>query len=117
MVKAGDCIRVQTRTLEDVFGVCYYEILETGLPAPEKERQGEMDGVKALMLGGSGPAAREGLTIIDSQHKIGGEIAAGIIEVMDKERALRLLNATPKQNKAPGEGVERPPTGVVEIDG
>jgi len=116
MLKVGDCIRVQTRTLEDVFGVCYYEIVETGLRAPEKGREDQNDGVKAVMLGGSGPSAREGITIIDSQHKIGGEIAAGIIEVMDKERAVRLLRATPKQDAVPGEGASRPPTGVVEID-
>ena len=117
MLKVGDCLRVQTRTLEDVFGVCYYEIVETGLQAPEKGREKEKDGLKAVMLGGSGPAAREGMTIIDSQFKIGGEIASGIIEVMDKEQALRLLRATPKQKpNIPGEGVSRPATGVVEID-
>jgi hypothetical protein len=117
MIKVGDCLRVQTKTLEDVFGVCYYEVVETGLQAPEKGRQDQKDGIKAVMLGGSGPSAREGLTIIDSQFKIGGEIAAGIIEVMDKEQALRLLRATPKQRpEVLGENTARPPTGVVEID-
>ena len=104
MLKVGDCLRVQTKTLEDVFGVCYYEIVETGLQAPEKGREDQTDGVKAVMLGGTGPAAREGMTIIDSQFKIGGEIAAGIIEVMDKKRALMLLRGSPKQTpQIPGE--------------
>jgi len=115
MLKKGDCIRVQTKTKDDVFGVCYYEILEVGLRAPEKGREDQMDGLKARMLGGSGPAAREGMTIIDSQFKIATEIASGIIEVMDKEQAMRLLTATPKR-AVPGEGVPRPATGVVEMD-
>lgn len=114
-VKVGDCIRVQTTTLQDVFGVCYYEILEIDLPAPEAHRQGQMDGVKARMLGGSGPSAREGVVIHDSQEKIGSEVASGIIEVMSKEKAEMLLRATPKSNPSVGE-VGRPPTGVVEMD-
>jgi hypothetical protein len=117
MLKVGDCIRVQTRTLQDVFGVCYYEIVETGLRAPEKGREKEMDGLKAVMLGGSGPSAREGIVIVDSQAKIASEIAMGIIEVTDKERAMRLLRATPKQKQGvPGEGIPRPATGVMEVD-
>jgi len=117
MVKVGDCIRVQTKTLKDVFGVCYYEIIKTGLQAPEKGREDQMDGVEARMLGGSGPSAREGIVIRDSQLKIGSEIAQGIIEVMDKPTALKLLAETNKRKPSvPGEGVARPPTGVVEID-
>ena len=117
MLKAGDCIRVQTKTLQDVFGVCFYEIMEAGIMAPEKGREKEMDGIKARMLGGSGPSAREGLIIIDSQFKIDKEIASGIIEVMGKEQAKRLLQVTPKRKSGvPGEGSARPSTGVMEID-
>ena len=115
MLKVGDCIRVQTKTQNDVFGVCYYEIMEVGLPAPEKERAGEMDGIKARMMGGSGPSAREGLVIHDSQFKIGGEITSGIVEVMSRQQAEKLLRATPQKN-IPGEGGARPSTGVMEID-
>lgn len=114
-VEVGNCIRVQTKTLNDVFGVCYYEILETGLPAPEAHRRGCMDGVKARMMGGSGPSAREGLIIHDSQDKIGSEIKSGIIEVMSKEKAELLLSAIEKNNLSTVDGV-RPPAGVMEID-
>ena len=115
MLKVGDCIRVQTRTREDVLGVCYYEIIATGLKSPEPGREKAMDGIKARMLGGSGPAAREGMEIIDSQFKIGSEIASGITEVMDKAQADKLLSDTPKPGPNGGHGV-RPGTGVVEMD-
>lgn len=116
MLKVGDCIRVQTRTLQDVFGVCYYEIVEVGLKSPEKGRE-EMDGVKAKMLGGSGPSARPGFLILDSQFKIGSEIASGVTEILSKDAALKLLKATPQHKVVvPGEGGSRPATGVMEID-
>lgn len=114
MLKVGDCLRVQTKTLQDVFGVCYYEIEETNIEAPEPDRKGEMDGIKARMLGGSGPSAREGIVIHDSQHRIDIDIAAGIIEVMDKDKAMALLSDTPKPTGV-GE-IARPATGVVEMD-
>ena len=113
MVNKGDCIRVQTKTLEDVFGVCFYEITETGIASPEPGR----DGVRAIMLGGSGPSARPGIEIIDSQMKIAQDIATGITEVMGKEQAQTLLRTMPKQTPSgvPGEG-GRPATGVMELD-
>jgi hypothetical protein len=117
MIEVGQCIRVQTKTLQDVFGVCYYEIMETGLQAPEKERKDQMDGIKCRMLGGSGPSAREGMVIHDSWYKMSGEIASGIIEIMSKEQAMKLLNATPRSNpQAPESGGNRPATGIVELD-
>lgn len=117
MVKAGECLRVQTKTLEDVFGVCFYEVIETGLKAPEPGREKEMDGVKVMMLGGTGPSARAGIALIDSQKKIAEDIATGITEVMSKEQAQTLLSAAPKQSPGgvPGEQA-RPATGVLEMD-
>jgi hypothetical protein len=116
MLKVGQCIRVQTKTQHDVFGVCFYEILEAGIPAPEQGRESENDGIKAIMLGGTGPSARTGLIIHDSWHKISREIASGIIEVMDKSLASKLLSSTPKTGIAPEAGIKRPNTGVVEMD-
>lgn len=115
-MKVGDCMRVQTKTLNDVFGVCYYEIEAMGLKAPEAGREEAMDGVKAVMLGGSGPAARQGMTIIDSEKRINEDIAAGIIEMMPREQAEKLLRATPKQTSKTVGDTPRPPTGVVEMD-
>lgn len=119
MLNTGDCIKVKTRVKNDTFGTCFYEILETGLPAPEKGRENETDGVKAMMLGGSGPAAREGLTVIDSQWNIGREIIEGIVEVLpSKQAALKELAVQPKASLQLGvdSDAPRPSTGVMEID-
>ena len=59
MLEKGTVIRVQTRTKEDVFGDVMWEIVETGLSSPEAGRKGK-DGVKCVMLGGTGPSARKG---------------------------------------------------------
>lgn len=117
MLEVGQCIRVQTRTLQDVFGICFYEILEVGIKSPEPGREKEMDGIKALMLGGSGPSARPGIVLHDSWMKISAEIRSGIIEIMSKEVADKLLASTPKQVPTGGTPDEtpRPNTGVVEL--
>jgi hypothetical protein len=115
-LKVGDCIRVQTKTRDDVFGVCFYEILETEIKPPERGREKETDGIKAVMLGGSGPAAREGVVIYDSWLKISQEIKSGIVEVMSKGMAEKLLADTPKSSQKPGDHVARPSTGVMELD-
>jgi len=88
MLEKGTLIRVQTRTKEDVFGDCMYEVVETGLDAPEPERKaaGIKDGVKCVMLGGSGPAARKGFVVIDSDEAIRRNIAEGITEVIPPEK-------------------------------
>jgi len=115
MVKVGDCLKVVTTTKLDVFGTCFYEVVETGLPSPEKGRN-EDDGIKCIMLGGSGPAARQGLTVHDSQMKVGIEVKNGTTEVISKEEAsAQMTGAHQLPGKAPGDGVPRPGTGVVEI--
>lgn len=119
MLNVGNCIKVKTQTNDDTFGTCFYEIVATGLPAPEKGREKEMDGIKALMLGGSGPAAREGITVYDSQWKLEMQISEGIVEVLpNKQAALKMIAQQPKSNAGtPFDGATpRPPTGVMEID-
>lgn len=118
MLEVGQCIRVQTKTLQDVFGICFYEVLEVGMQAPEKGREKEKDGIKFIMLGGSGPSARPGIVIHDSWHKVNAEIKSGIVEVMNKEQAERLLKSTPKQVPTGGsvDDTPRPSTGVMEMD-
>ena len=116
MLEVGDCLKAETKTTGDTFGTCFYEVLETGLPAPEKGRENETDGIKCVMLGGSGPAARKGLTLIDSQWKISLEIQQGIIEVLSKEVAIKALDEQPKTASSIENDTPRPATGVIEID-
>ena len=117
MVNVGDCLKVKTTTKDDVFGTCYYEVLETGMPSPERGRN-DNDGIKCIMLGGSGPAAHSGLVIHDSQMKVGNEVKNGTTQVISKEQALTFisLGATQLPGKAPGDGTMRPATGVIEME-
>jgi len=117
MVNKGDCLKVKTTTKDDVFGTCYYEVVEVGLPSPEKGRK-ENDGIKCVMLGGTGPSAWAGRIVHDSQMKVGMEIANGTTEVLSKQSAMGILNGGLKKRidkNAPGEGVRRPSTGCVEM--
>lgn len=78
MIEKGALLRCQTKTRGDVFGDVLWEVVETGLPAPEADRKGQTDGIKCVMLGGSGPRARTGLTVIDSEWHVKQDIAMGI---------------------------------------
>jgi len=117
MLKPGDCLRVQTKTQDDVFGTVIYRVEEVGLPPPERERReaGAMDGVKCTMMGGSGPAARPGLTIMDSTKAISRNVKAGITDIISAEEAERCVAQLSKS----GGGVDgrgQSSTGVVEVD-
>ena len=113
MVEKGQCLKVKTTTLEDVFGTCYYEVTETGLPHP---KDGGSDGMRCVMIGGSGPAARPGYEVVDFQEKVAQDIAAGTTSVITKEQALAMMEGSkvlPQQ--APGDGVSHQGTGCLEI--
>ena len=111
MLNKGDFLKVTTKTLHDVFGICYYEVFEVGLKAPEKGREEVMDGVKCVMIGGSGPAARLGFVVIDSQMKIAEDIARGVTEIVSKDKVNSLVTmhkGTGISPNVPGEGKPRP---------
>jgi len=91
MLKKGTIIRVQTRTKEDVFGDVLWEITETGLQAPEAHRKGEKDGVECVMLGGTGPSARKGYVVMDSEDAIRRNIVEGITEIIPSEKCDEVL--------------------------
>jgi hypothetical protein len=114
MIKAGDCLKVKTKTKDDVFGTCVYEVLETGLQAPEQGREKEKDGVLCRMISGSGPAARAGMEVTDSEWKIGIDIQQGVTEVLSRSQADLLIRKQ-ANSSVPGEGVSRPATGCVEL--
>ena len=94
MLEQGTMIRVQTRTKNDVFGDCIYEIAETGLPSPEKERRdaGKKDGVRCVMLGGDGPSARKGFIVIDSMEAIKRNISEGITEIISPDKCKEIVS-------------------------
>ena len=91
MIGKGTLLKVRTTTLQDIFGEVLYEITEVGLPAPEKERAGQMDGLKCVMLGGTGPRARKGYVVFDSEFGIQGNIASGITVIVSSEQRDEIL--------------------------
>ena len=118
MLTKGMLLRVQTKTKEDVFGDCLYEILEVGITMknPGNPNQTVKDGVKCVMLGGSGPAARKGLTIMDTAGKIESDIRTGITEVVSEAKRAEIVGYYEDKAK---DGTPRRVTGaagVVDFD-
>jgi hypothetical protein len=118
----GTLLKVKTKTFQDVCGECLYEVVATGLPAPEKERKaaGIMDGVKCVMLGGSGPAARTGWSVIDSEAAIQRNIKEGMTVIVPSEQRDSLIARYAGGSKKGKNGdsirsVKHGGTGVVEM--
>jgi hypothetical protein len=82
MITKGMLLRCKTTTKNDSFGTVLWEVVETDLQAPEKGRETVNDGVRVVMLGGSGRSARAGLTVIDSEDHILRDIKAGITTIV-----------------------------------
>jgi hypothetical protein len=109
MFAKGTLLKVRTRTVGDVFGEVVWEIVETGLPAPEPHRRGISDGVRCVMLGGTGPSARKGYPVVDSEDTIRRNIAEGITEVVPPEKRQAMIdyyNAQDGKPKRVGSGIE-----------
>lgn len=64
--KVGQEIRINTKTVSDAFGAVYYRV--TGVN--QKTADGVNDGVSLYMLGGTGPAAREGMTFDETERSL-----------------------------------------------
>jgi len=96
-MEKGTLLKTKTKTLNDVFGEVVWEVVETGLPAPEKERKGQMDGVRCEMVGGTGPSARAGFQVLDSEARIMDDIASGVTNVVPVSERERVLNMFRKQ--------------------
>jgi len=119
MLKKGTLIRVQTRTKEDIFGDCLYEILETGITMqnPANQEETVTDGVRCVMLGGSGPAAREGYEVMDRESTIERNIREGITEVVPPEKRDEIVDYYKDRAKdGTRRRVEHGGTGVVEME-
>lgn len=93
MLTKGTLIRVQTKTKNDVFGDCLYEIVEVGITManPSNMVQTVKDGVKCVMLGGSGPSARKGYTVMDTASNIEANIRTGITEVIAPQKKAEIV--------------------------
>lgn len=86
MLTKGMLIKVKTRTKDDVFGEVVWEVVEVGLSAPEPHRRNLKDGVRCIMLGGTGPSARKGFMVLDSEDAIRRNIDEGITEIIPFEK-------------------------------
>jgi len=118
-LEIGMLLRVQTKTKEDMFGDCLWQIEEVGLAIQKPGNPEEIvnEGVKCLLLGGSGPSAQSGRTVVDSELKIQSEIRSGISEIVsDAQKAgiVAFYNGKPKPGspKPVGHGG----TGVVDFN-
>ena len=116
-IEKGTLLRVQTTTKEDVFGECLYLVTAIGLATADTPATGISDGVTCEMLGGSGPAARKGFTVQDSEASILKNINEGVTSVVPAEQRDAIVakyddqakDGTPRQVKHGG-------AGVVEMD-
>ena len=84
MLNVGDYIKVKTQTKDDVFGECVYKVVKTGLKCPECKGD---DAIHFVMIGGTGPSACAGRTIVDCPQKIGREMQKGITVVLSPAQA------------------------------
>jgi len=112
MIEKGMFLRCKTNTKNDLFGTVFWEVQETGLKAPELERADQKDGVKVIMLGGSGPSARAGMVCIDSEWHIQRDISAGITQLFSadqREEVFAQMTRVPKVclGSNPAEAKER----------
>ena len=117
MIEKGTVLRCKTKTFGDTFGVVLWEVVETGLQAPEKGRENQKDGVKVVMLGGSGASARSGMTLTDSEAHIQQDIDAGITTIVPADKRDAMLLSIKKTVKSAGVGnmLKHGGTGVIEV--
>jgi hypothetical protein len=84
MLKVGDCIRVKTKTLNDLFGEVVYRVEEVGLPCVDCKKN---DAIRFVMLGGSGPSARAGYPITDCFQRVRREVSTGVTQILNQQQA------------------------------
>lgn len=115
MIEKGTILRCKTTTKNDMFGTVVWEVVEIGLQAPEKDRRDTCrDGVKVILLSGTGPSARPGMTLIDSEWHILEDIKAGVTQIIppaQKDAVLEKCQRKPTSAGMPRHGG----TGVIEV--
>jgi len=113
MIKTGVYFKAKTTTKDDVFGDCIWRVVEDGLMPPEEERrEAHSDGVKCILIGGTGPAARlkRGLSLRDSVWKINIDISNGTTEIISESEGKKFEEYYGDDSKpnqiAGGSGIE-----------
>lgn len=119
-IEVGTLLRTKTRTLENTFGEVLWEVKRTGLPSPEPERKGQMDGVRCVIVSGTGKSARPGFEVQDSEWQILQDEASGITKIFPASEKQRLVGELSKSvggvsNVSSIEGTGRSPTGAIEV--
>lgn len=100
-LNVGTYIKVKTRfgfnknENESPFGTCVWQIVETGFDCPEswRHKDGEsppQDGIKCVLIGGTGESARAGYTVFDSVMSVEKNIQEGITEIISESEAKRI---------------------------
>ena len=133
-IQKGTYIRVNTKPSpgqhkdETPFGTCVWQILEMGLECPEPFRKKDaagndlpadkipMDGVKCVMIGGSGPSARAGYTVIDSLMQINHNIKEGITSIVPEADVKRIESQLVKIGEAAQSATQGGAAGCLEVD-
>jgi len=95
MIKPGQYMLVRTHTVNDIFGEVVYRCDEVGLPPPPN---GKTAGIKFTMIGGTGPSARKGVVIIDTEANIAADFKSGISKIIPEDIALKF--GEPKDPKS-----------------
>lgn len=106
MITKGMLLKAKTKTAGDVYGDVTWEVAEVGVST----KRGA-DGVKLVMLGGTGSSARKGVTIIDTESHILAQMASGVVSIVPESRkaSIEAFYADKKSD-----GSRRPAGGCVE---
>ena len=89
-MKCGDCFKVETKTRNDVFGTVVYRVEHMGVDCPVSDCD-KQDGMKLMMLGGSGPSAHPGRVIYDCQKAVEVLLASPKAQCVDSALAERMV--------------------------
>ena len=103
----GRYISVKTKTKDDVFGECLYQI--TGPIVDRQTPQGVKKFIKVVMLGGTGPSARPGMVLWDELEGLEKNIQDGITHKLVGDAQAQAMQ-THYANKVSGK-----PNGIVEF--
>lgn len=118
-LKAGMLLRVQTQTRDDVFGDVLWKVSEVDIKMknPGNPNETVNDGVRCVLLGGSGPAARPGYVVYDTEARIMTDIQKGISEVVPDDKAAAIIaHFEDKAKDGTPRRIEHGGTGVVDFD-
>lgn len=83
-LKVGDVFEIETKTKDNIFGKVIWTIQRVGLKIRVSPGEYANDGVKCVLVKGTGPAARPGFVVFDRESIILGNIEKGIAKILDK---------------------------------